>query len=144
MYFQWHCLLFYYRWRNMFYIDGSNLNDNKKNPHIRVMAIMELAVHFGQMKAIRCICSKCFQMRNIEYMLVQQNLLFTYKFRPCTKHFNSVDYPFRDLLFFKIKSSMTSSSFKLYIPQFRPRYIYIKKEKLISCIVILCKTACTQ
>lgn len=69
MYFQWHCLLFYYRWRNMFYIDGSNLNDNKKTPHIRVMAIMQLAVHFGQMKAIRCICSKCFQMRNIEYML---------------------------------------------------------------------------
>lgn len=69
-------------------------------------------------------------MRNIEYMLVQQNLQFSYKFRPCTKHFNSVDYPFRDLLFFKVKSSMTSSSFKLYIPQFLPRYIY--KERKVN------------
>lgn len=54
------------------FIDGSNLNNNKNPQHIRVMAIMQLAVHFGQMKAIRCICSKCFQMRNIEYMLMHE------------------------------------------------------------------------
>lgn len=83
---------------------------------------MQLASHFGQMKAIRC--SKMFSDQEYTY-----NEIYSLHIYVCFDHAR-VEYPLR-YLFFKVKFLMSSSGIKLYIPQLRPRYIYINKEKVI-------------